>query len=222
MDSFFEAGAGVGGALVGLLFVAISVAANRLAETGAAGELHRVRAYAALTAFTNSLAVSLFALIPGQRIGTVAVVFASTGLVFVLASLLSLLRHWHWHWHARWTTARDALFLVGLVITFVYQLIAGLDVLSQPGDLDSVQTIAVLVVICFMLGIARSWELIGGPSIGRRALAHEVAVMIRPAGPAGEGAATAPRATAPGGAAAGGDKSTAADETTEAGPTRKD
>jgi hypothetical protein len=39
-----------------------------------------------------------------------------------------------------------------------------------------VNTIAALVVICFLIGIARAWELIGGPSFG---FSREVAALFR-------------------------------------------
>ena len=76
----------------------------------------------------------------------------------------------------RWDTLRHALLLIGLAVTFVIQLIEGVDVITQPGDSGAVNTIAALVIVCFLIGIARAWELIGGPSIG---ITGEVTALVR-------------------------------------------
>ena len=89
-----------------------------------------------------------------------------------MASLLSLVRLHQVRWH----TLRDTIFLIGLVVTFVTQLIAGITVTAHPSDSGAVNTIAIVVAFCFLIGIDRAWELIGGPSIG---ISQEVAALVR-------------------------------------------
>jgi hypothetical protein len=59
---------------------------------------------------------------------------------------------------------------------FVIQLIVGLGLDRHPRDNADLQTICVLVIVCCLVGIARSWELVGGPNIG---LGHEVFQLFR-------------------------------------------
>lgn len=172
LHDFFLTSATVAGALIGLLFVVISVSSGRLAQGQANAQLHRIRAAAALTAFLNALAVSLFALIPGHKLGPTATAVSISGLLFVAGSLLSLIRQHQLSWH----TARDAVFLVGLIVLFVVQLVSGLSLSVHPVNPSAANTIAVLVVVCFLGGIGRSWELIGAPTIG---FVGEVTAMTR-------------------------------------------
>jgi uncharacterized protein involved in response to NO len=125
-----------------------------------------------LTAFTNALTVSLLALVPGQKIAWTAIALGVVGLGFVLASLLSLFRL-HLLLSRR---VRDAVFLIGLMVVFVLQVIKGLEVRAQPNDEDPVRTIAILVVMCFLVGISRAWELIGGPEFD---VTREVTALFR-------------------------------------------
>jgi hypothetical protein len=172
IHEFFAASAGVAGALIGLLFVAITVAAERLTRQKAEAQVHRVRAAAALTAFSNALAVSLFSLIPGQKIAVTSVVVAAIGLLFVAAVLLSLARLNQ----LRSVTLRDVLFLVALAVVFVIQMIEGISLIADPANSGDVNTVAILVVCCFFIGIARSWQLVGGPSIG---IWREATALVR-------------------------------------------
>lgn len=175
IHDFFLTTGGAAAALIGLLFVAISVSAERLAREETGTQLHRIRAVGALIAFTNALAISLFSLIPEDLIGGTAVSVSLTGLSFVLGAIVSLIRlH-----EAHWGTVRDAVFLAGLVVVFVFQFFSGIQLIFQPDNAGDVNTIAILVIVCFVIGIQRAWELIGGPSIG---LGHEVSALVRTRG----------------------------------------
>ncbi|HVV89760.1 MAG TPA: hypothetical protein VHB53_04640 [Solirubrobacterales bacterium] len=168
---FSTAAAAVLGALIGLLFVAISVSQNRLAERGGV-QSHRIRASGALTVFTNALTISFFALIPGIHLGWPAIVTAVLGELFVGASLLSL-------WRLRREQPRgyrESLFLAGFALVFAVQLGMGIDLIGDPENVGDVRGLAILVVVCALGGIARSWELIGGPEIGLR---QEVVSTVR-------------------------------------------
>jgi hypothetical protein len=167
-NEFFAASAGVAGALIGLLFVAISVAHDRLTSDHA----HRLRAAAALTSFLNALSVALFGVVPGVGLRWPAFVVGLSGLLFVAGSLLSLVRvHRTQH-----VAPRDTVFLAGLLALFIFQLVFALQLMSNARDVGAARGIAILVVVCFLIGIARAWELVGGPSIS---FASEAVALLR-------------------------------------------
>jgi hypothetical protein len=170
---FFVACGGVAGALIGLLFVAISVSPDRISGPDAR-ESQRIRAASALTAFINALVVSLFALIPDQSLGWAATVVAIVGLLSVADALIGLVR-------VRRTqppALRDAAFLAGLVVIFAFQLANGIRLIHDPNSGGAIDTICILVVVCFLVGVARAWELVGGPSLG---LLHHLTGIARTA-----------------------------------------
>jgi hypothetical protein len=174
LHDLFFAGAGVAGALIGLLFVAISVEHDRLTARDG-DQVHRVRARSALTAFVNALVISLFALVPDDSLGVAATWAGSLGILFVLGSVLSVRRA------QRTQTAstghlRQLTFLIVMLATFALQVVNGVRLLASEHNQAAANWLAVLVIVCFMLGIYRSWELIGGPEIG---FGHELAELVR-------------------------------------------
>lgn len=171
---FFAASAGIAGALIGLLFVAVSVSPERVLGPDAE-DTYAVRAAAALTSFVNALSVALFGLIPGFSPGPAAIVLAVLGLMFVVAALVRLMPSVR----AAEMHPRELTFVVGLAVVFVVQLVAAIELSGDEADRGSLQAICIVVVICFLLGIERAWELVGGPrvrligSIARRRHEHD-------------------------------------------------
>jgi hypothetical protein len=157
---FFVASAGVAGALIGLLFVALSVAPEPTDEHAAFA--HRVRASGALTAFSNALTVSLFALIPDVGVGWPALSVAVVGAGYVIRSLHERLTTDA----AQGTSWRDLTFVGGISIIFAFQAEAGVRLIAHGDDAGALQTVGILVVVCFLFGVGRAWEMIGGPKMG--------------------------------------------------------
>jgi hypothetical protein len=149
----------VAGALIGLLFVAISVAPQWSDPTRRV-ELD-VRAGVAFSALLDALTVSLFALIPGVDLGTVALAVACTGVGSCLALGIILYR-------AGRSDSRGRQFRMLSVqgLIFVYQGVTGVQLMQDTHRASSVQTLAILTVVFFLVGIARAWQLIGARDTG--------------------------------------------------------
>ena len=168
---FFVAAASVAGALIGLLFVAISVARERHLSKGEE-TLHELRAAAAFTAFSNALVVSMFGLIPGTTIGSVEISVSIIGLIAMLRSILVLVRLQRAHQRTHRT---DGGFVIAMTLWFIGQLFVGVELnfTSPPHD-TSREWVAIFVVAFFVTGIGRAWQLIGGPEFSLRAEATKL------------------------------------------------
>jgi hypothetical protein len=157
----FAAVATASAALTGLLFVALSLVSRRGSGSGLS-VIQQVRAAAAWLAFTNALAVALFGLVPGTNVGYPALVLGITGIAFTAAGIRSIL--------ASQATFRQQLRQLGLVVFLVLifgaELITGIVLLARPDSSTSAQVIGYALVASLLVGVARSWELVGQRDTG--------------------------------------------------------
>lgn len=158
----FAAIAGCAAALAGLLFVAMSVSPTRGKPTST-HVIQQVRAAAALLAFTNALAISLFGLVPGTNVGYPALTLGVIGLLFTAAGTRSIFSRrsiWRQHW-------RRQIGLIGLLLAiFGSELVNGIIVLVNPNAHNAIQGISYATVASLIVGVARAWELVGDRDTG--------------------------------------------------------
>lgn len=157
----FVAIAGAAGALTGLLFVALSVAPRpRMAQHP--DIIRQVRAAAALLAFTNALAVSLFGLVPNNVIGYPAAAFGVGGILFTLGGLRSILGD-----PAARSRVRGQIGLVMLLLAaFGVEIGAGILDIAHPHSRVPLDVIGNVLAGSLLIGVARSWELVGDRDTG--------------------------------------------------------
>jgi hypothetical protein len=150
---FFSGSATVAGALVGLLFVALSVSPERLRGDHASVE-HQAIASTAFTALVDALFISLIGLQPGGGLEYGAVILGGLGLT----SSIGLARRL-WRSRAGADLSRRWPYLLGFIIlVYAAQVISGIVTRTEANEADATVT---FVYIMFSIGIARSWELLG-------------------------------------------------------------
>lgn len=148
-------------ALTGLLFVVMTFRERRTASSLTA-VAQEVRAAAALLSFSNALTVSLFGLVPDTNVGYPAAVVGVIGILFSAAGMRSVLASSS----TRHRLGRHLVLTAVLLVTFGFELGAGIVLLDNPHSTDPLDLISYLLVVSLLIGIARAWELVGGRDTG--------------------------------------------------------
>jgi hypothetical protein len=177
-QNFFLATAGASAALIGLLFVAVSVAPEQVVGPKALA-LHELRAIMALSAFASTLALSLIALMPHAHIGWPATLIGAAGALLGLKALSNVRsdQRDQPQWHA-------VVLLLTFSLVMLFLMSSGIRLLVDRHDLDPVSDAGIAIIGLIALGINRSWELVGGRTAGVTGLitAHVTAhALERPA-----------------------------------------
>ena len=165
---FFSGCATIAGALIGLLFVALSVSSEYLKGENARTD-HQVRAGAAFSALINTLVIALFALLPTADLGTVGIILAGVGLGTTAALIIALARE------DKRIGRGDLFMFVVLLVLYGLQLANAVQLERTPHKVGLVVNQGELAIAFFLFGIARSWQLVGAREFG---LLTAVASMI--------------------------------------------
>jgi hypothetical protein len=172
---FFLGSVTLGGALVGLLFVAVSVNPGGIGERGAPAK--RVQATTALAAFLSPLFISLVALLPAGNIGATAIALGSTGAFTMLSLLLVTLRR---HRDVSiWPRISMIVLVAGQFTAYVIQIFLGAHLLGNSGAGGSLGSLTSLMIVFFAFGVVRTWEYVDGLPIGRWGAVREAARSLR-------------------------------------------
>lgn len=154
--SFFMTAATAGGALIGLLFIAVSIAPHRTVQPSAPVE-SRVIASSTFTALFNGFFISLGAVLPFWNIGVLTLLVSLIGVINSLSQGWIMLRPW-----PSWKNAvrRMVLIVVSLYL-YVYELICAIQLLVSPANSPLIFTLSILLMGIYGLALVRAWELLG-------------------------------------------------------------
>lgn len=160
-SNYFLASTSAGAALVGLLFVAISVAPGRFFGHDALPE-RQVVAASAFSALVNAFFVSLTALIPGMNVGGVALVMGGFALFGTVQQMRKL---WDSHNGVLYLVRRVSLPVSSLVI-YGFEITNGISLIQHGMRVEPLYSLAVLLLVIYGVGLTRAWQLLGAPRSG--------------------------------------------------------
>jgi len=148
--AYFAAVTGAAAALIGLLFVSISLRPDTVFGEGAP-ERGRTLAASAFTGLVNTFFMSMSALVPSVNLGYPA-------LVLAVSSLVSTLRL-----HGKLSRSRSQLaYLLLSTSAFTFQIVEGVYLIVQPRGNSGVENLAYLMIGSMAIALGRAWALLQG------------------------------------------------------------
>ncbi len=151
--TFFAAVTGAAAALIGLLFVSISLRPDTVFGD-AAPERGRNLAASAFTGLVNTFFLAVIALLPSTNIGYPAVFLA-------VSSLASTFRFRGKFSHSRTQQA----YLLLSTTAFTFQLVEGVYLIVQPRGNSGVEGLSYFLIGSMVLALGRAWTLLQGKHI---------------------------------------------------------
>ena len=154
--NFFTTLATVGATFFGLIFVVISIKPEvTRAETTSV--MRQVQAASSYSALLNPLVISLLALLPHATIDTITLIMSAIGLANMLIMGIFLFRDTR-GWVKKWMSV--LFLLVGLVM-FGFEFFYAIRLNIEPEDSTTLYNLAILLVLIYLYGIGRAWDLVG-------------------------------------------------------------
>ncbi|HKW72386.1 MAG TPA: hypothetical protein VJQ08_06120 [Candidatus Dormibacteraeota bacterium] len=159
-QNFVIASTQASAALIGLLFVAITLAPERVfgeqAESG-----RQARALSAFTALANIFFISFSILIPDVNVGLVVTLVGGVSILQTLGLLL-LLRHWS----SQGVLWRSLFLFLGSLAIYGGEIAVGVQIWNKPANPGALSGILELLLGAFAIGLGRAWEILGAPRMG--------------------------------------------------------
>jgi hypothetical protein len=159
--NFFIASASAGAALVGLLFVAVSIAPEHIVQANAPVE-RQAMAASSFTALLNAFFISFGALLP-ENVGYITLVMSFAGLTNSFYLTRNLLKD-----RPGWQSVVRRIYLI-LVSYIVYGFevyYAILLIKEPPGNPDSFYGLTALLIAVYGIALLRAWQLLGARRYG--------------------------------------------------------
>ena len=167
---FFTASASAGAALLGLLFVAVSISAERIFGRMATPE-RRAVASSAFTALVNAFFISIGALLPGASLGFIVLFFGAISVFNTVVVGVQLLQG-QWRNRAKLSRAQLGLRIArGLAVVVIslgvygYETICGRELVMSVRP-SVVSTLGTMLLVVYGIGVVRAWELLGAIPVG--------------------------------------------------------